>query len=319
VLAPHKDRLPGLPAHVKVDLVDGGPVELVSRADAFFAGHGRDSFVCDAAAAVKKATSVTTPTRCISDDGLSFRLVPGNGRGTTIELGNIGHPARVPVTRDTAARTIVVDLPGHGASRDWPAEKCSVEEVAAAIFSAIEPFILGDCRVVAHGGSAAFGAALALKMGGHCKQLLLRSPIVCEPAQRDAFLASLPALAPTPEGGYLMAAWNWARTYAIFSPWEKETLFGIEANKPLAVMAPAPRRVHAQVVEMLRAGPRFAALWKSALDADLQAMLARVAAPVEIIAPVETEAAEHAAKLAHMMLFTVSPGLGDDRIWRKKS
>lgn len=314
VLAPHKDRLPGLPAHVKVDLVNDGPPELVARADAFFSTHGERSSLCDAAKSVGKAVS---RTRSIAAKGIALRVVDGAGLGTHVEMGDIGHPAQMPVTRDMSARAIVIDLPGHGASRDWPAERCGVDDVASAIYDAVKPLLVGGCHIVSHGGCSAFAASLAVKLGLACKQLTLHSPIACDVAQRDAFLASLPALKPTAEGGYLLAAWNWARTNAMFSPWEKTRLFGNEVRKPLNVTAPAARRVHAQVVEMLRAGPCFAALWKSALDADLQAVLKDVKVPVEIVAAAETDAATSAGRLAGMMSWPMVEQVSGNCVWRK--
>jgi pimeloyl-ACP methyl ester carboxylesterase len=248
---------------------------------------------------------------------LGMRVVAGNGHGTRIEIAGIGQPARVSVTRDSKKRNIAIDLPGHGASRDWSAENCSVESVASAMFEAVTTEITGDCEIVAYGGSCAFAAALAGKLGNRCVQLVLHDPIICSATQRHAFLSGLPALIPTAEGGYLLAAWNWARTYSIFSAWETVKFAGNDVSKPVKTMAPAPRRVHAQVVEMLRAGPCFAALWKSALNADLQAMLKAIAVPLEIVTQADSEAAARTALLAQELSMSPSAAVGNELSWRK--
>jgi pimeloyl-ACP methyl ester carboxylesterase len=314
VLAPHIDRLPGLPVHVIAEFVEGGPAALVAKADEFISQHRSRAVECDASAAISKSPSLS---RAISANGLGFRVVAGNGQGTRIEIASIGHPARVSVTRDCKKRNIAIDLPGHGASRDWSAENCGVEPVVSAMFEAVTAEIAGDCEIVAHGGSCAFAAALAGKLGSRCVQLVLHDPIICSATQRHAFLSGLPALVPSAEGGYLLAAWNWARTYSIFSAWETVKFAGNDVSKPVETMAPAPRRVHAQVVEMLRAGPCFAALWKSALNADLLTMLKAITIPLEIVTEADSEAAARTALLAQELSMSPSATVGTEVIWRK--
>jgi pimeloyl-ACP methyl ester carboxylesterase len=314
VLAPHMDRLPDLPANVSAARVEGGPAALVAIADDFFTQHRSRAFECNAFEAVSKSQSLS---RTITASGLGIRVVAGKGRGTRIEINDIGHPARVSVMRDTKERSMAIDLPGHGASRDWPVENCGVESVAAAMFEAVTARIAGDCEIVAHGGSCAFAVALAGKLGGRCGQLVLHDPIICSATQRHAFLSSLPALVPSAEGGYLLAAWNWARTYAIFSAWETAKFAGNDVNEPIKTMAPAPRRVHAQVVEMLRAGPCFAALWKSALNADLPTMLKAATVPLEIVTRADSEAAARTALLAQELSMQAFDRAGDELAWRK--
>ncbi len=321
VLAPHKDRLPDLPNKVKVDLVEGGPSALIGVADAFFLAHGKGASGVESVKCVANARALS---RHVATSGIAFRTVSGAGQGTCIVIGEIGHPARVPVTKDEYARTLVLDLPGHGASRDWAADRCDVDDVTQAMFAAVNDSILGNCTIVVHGGSAAWGAALANTLnrtGTHRAGTHLRicDPVFCSAEQRDAFVAKLPSLVPTPEGGYLLGAWNWARTYAIFSPWETTQLFGLDANKPLNVMAPAARRVHAQVVEMLRAGPCFAALWKSALSADLLALLrvARLAkVTIEVMSSSDSAVASMTANLAKALDLSVIKAELTQTVWK---
>jgi pimeloyl-ACP methyl ester carboxylesterase len=322
VLAPHKDRLPDLPDKVKVDLVEGGPSALIGIADAFFLAHGKDASVVES---VKCVANARATSRHVAANGIAFRAVSGAGQGTCIVIGEIGHPARVPVTRDRYARTLVLDLPGHGASRDWSADRFSVDDVTQAIFAAVNDSILGNCTIVVHGGSAAWGAALASTLNRSGTHLCICDPVFCSAEQRDAFVAKLPSLVPTAEGGYLLSAWNWVRAYAIFSPWETTQLFGMDANKPLNVMAPAPRRVHAQVVEMLRAGPSFAGLWKSALSADLLALLkvTRLAnVSIEVISKADSvdsadlALASMSANLAKVLDLNVSQSELTQTVWK---
>ena len=68
-------------------------------------------------------------------------------------------------------------------------------------------------------------------------------------------------LQPQATGAHLLAAWNWARMRPLFKDGHEPV-----ASAAIRAAAPPPRQVHAQVVEMLRAGDNFVALWLAALQ-----------------------------------------------------
>ena len=81
----------------------------------------------------------------------------------------------------------------------------------------------------------------------------------------------MPDLTPVATGAHLIAAWNWSRLQHLFWPWLIP-----DANAAREVDAPSPYRVHADLVEMIRAGESFALLWASALNTDLESIIAKL-------------------------------------------
>ena len=313
VLSPHLLRLPVLPSHVTAEIVEGGPAALAVKADAAFAAFSPDATVCatDQCVAFALAASISTRFFVATSHGpIVLRSIAGCGEHDLLLLHELGQPARTVVTSDQYRRVIIIDLPGHGASRDWPVAQCDPKSIAEAMMVALNVAEVDLIGIEVDGGSAAIAVALAQRLGPRCLGITLIRPLALSPTERNAFMALLPAAVPLPGGGHLAAVWQWARLKYLFWPWLPPT-----GNAARKTAAPAPRRVHADVVEVLRAGPRFEALWRHSLAFDLTSALATLTCPITIRSSLETEPRRMSASLAEALGMTAAPSPPGELIW----
>ena len=309
-------RLPGIPAHVVAELVEGGPPSLIARADAVFAAYAVEAPIVDSVKHVDAARAASQRVIATDAGELGVRLIEGNGVGSVVHLHDVGSPSRAPVTSDLAAKTILPDLPGHGASRDWPHDQCSPAAVSRALVAMVDSLGLVDVAIVATGGSCAIGVTLALALGARATHLTLHDPLPLDDFERAQFLSLLPDLTPTSTGSQLLGAWNFARMKYLFWPWLPQ-----DSLSATQTTAPAARRVQADAVEILRAGKCFHALWKGALAIDLGLVLAQLKIPVELLATAEDEPIRLAARLAALAGLELNEAVAQNderKIWRRR-
>lgn len=141
--------------------------------------------------------------------------------------------------------------------------------------------------VTAEGGAGALAAALAARAaraGCDCQAVRLVNPMPLNDVERSQFLSLLPDATPHSTGAHLIAAWNWARMKHLFWPWQVQSAAAVRT-----IDAPAPFRLHAEVLEVIRAGPLFVALWQQALSTDLCTALASFQGSVELTVDDEPE------------------------------
>ncbi len=271
VLRPHLDRLPPLPPPVQAREVADAAALQAAAAAAFAACAAQadrvDSANCAARAqAASRRISVTAVGELA---WLRHHQNGGQGVGEGavapvsllhLVLPDIGTPAALPADLPPQAQVIVVELPGHGASARTAVQAIASGAWLDAVLAALPDDPASRLHLHASGASAAFAAQLSVRLGSRCAGLTLADPLALDSAESAQLLASLPDLHPRASGAHLIEAWNWARLRHLFKPWVAPT-----AAAALAVAPPPPRRVHADSVEMLRAGPLLAALWQTAL------------------------------------------------------
>jgi pimeloyl-ACP methyl ester carboxylesterase len=221
---------------------------------------------------------------------LACRVRPGSSRKALLTLRDIGHPAELPHVCPVDAIGIAPDLPGHGASGDWPTENLNASDLADALTYVLASLPIEHTEVSGDGGSAVLALMVAERLRARCVAVTISRPLPLDASERDRFLAGLPDPAPRGSGAHLLETWNWVRHKALFPPWAPP-----DAAHAERVSAPAPTRVHAEVVEVLRAGSAFGALWRSVLAEDLNAWLARVPAQV-----LPADSAGHQALLSRL-------------------
>ncbi|MFM7294030.1 MAG: alpha/beta fold hydrolase [Burkholderiales bacterium] len=269
VLATHLPRLQGLPTNVAAEIVNGGPAALIERTDAFIASHAANASRLDAGAAVLGA--VSTRRRVYgTTHGSMCTLIAANGGDlanslVVVHLSEIGTPARIPVEVPHGTPVIAPELPGHGASQAWSAANLTLGAVAQSVLHILQALGVRRYCVSSEGAAGAIAAALVQvsvenNAGPRCEQLRLHNPMLLNEAERAQFVSQLPDLTPNATGAHLLAAWNWARMKALFWPWQQPTIAAVRK-----VDAPAPVRLHAEVVEILRVGALFAPLWQAVL------------------------------------------------------
>jgi pimeloyl-ACP methyl ester carboxylesterase len=313
VLRPHLARLGALPDGVIASAVADAQA-LAAQAEAMFDEAAASASHVDARAQV---AAVTSPRHVRVPDArgaLAFLRAGGDiaGSVTALSLGDIGQPACLPVRRDAAVAALALELPGHGASDGRREEDLAPAVLAGSVLAALDALGVQAVTLQAEGGSAALAAALAARLGPRCRGLTLHDPLPLAPHEAAWLIGSLPTLTPQASGAHLIEAWNHARLARLFSPWRAPT-----AESALPCAAPPPRQVHAEVVEMVRAGPAWAALWRRALAVDLAAALRPLACPLRIqVRRGDAERLRLAAGLATALaLPAVPPGPDAGAAW----
>ncbi len=292
VLEPHLTRLPPLPEHVTAERIEGGPAALIAKCDAVFQRFAANAAIVDSEAVIDAAKSSTRFILHVDNGPLACRSYAGDSSRAEIYLHDIGTPAVMPADAKQGAFVLVPDLPNHGASRGWKSDAVTIETSAKAILSVADKLNLSNITIRASGGACAIAALLAKHLSARCATLILVDPLPLNKAEREQFLQSLPDLTPVATGAHLIAAWNWSRLQHLFWPWLIS-----DANAAREVDAPSSYRVHADVVEMVRASESFAVLWASALNADLESIMAKLDCVIRVSCGGEAERVRLAERL----------------------
>lgn len=306
VLASHAQRLGTPPAGVHIEHIASSALQ--GHCEALFAQHANKACQVRALDRVHAATSATLATRQLLSTPLGRLSVhrdrPDRAVGEWV-LPDIGHSALLGDTGVSSTARLTLELPGHGASSGWLETAADLRQVAAACADAAletaADSVFAPVTLVAHGGSAALAVLMAQHLGPRCAGLVLHAPLPLNAEEAAHFLGGLPDPTPDAHGGHLLACWNWLRLKALFRPW-----LTADANAAVAAGASPPFRLHGHVVEMLRAGPLFAALWRGALAVDLHAASASLRCPVTVLPGADAALQAMAARLGAAT--TLAPG-----------
>lgn len=207
---------------------------------------------------------------------LALRHRSGRGANTRVIIGDLARPAVLPVDCDAWRETIVMELPLHGASIGWEASMLSADSIVRRIVDCLND-VDAPLHLFGQGAGAGVAALLAEALCNRTVSLTLDDPVLLNDAERNQYLDLLPDPSLQVGGGHLLAAWQWARHRYLFWPWLPQT--GAAARK---VAAPAPRRVHGDVVEALRCGAMLKPLAQSLLSIDTAAALAALTIPIRL-------------------------------------
>lgn len=331
VLATHLPRLLALPANVTAEIVNGGPPALIEKTDAFIANRAADATSLDANAAVARAASKKRRV-VASEHGALSTLIANNGgdlstAAVVVHFSDIGTPPRIPVEVPHGTPIIAPELPGHGASQPWSADALNPSDVARSVVALLQSLGVKRFTVSAEGGATSIALVLADNVGHlahattnvpRCEGLRLLNPLWVNATERDQFLSQLPDLTPHPTGAHMLAAWNWARMKVLFWPWQPQNIAA--ARK---IDAPAPVRLHAEVVEILRAGTLFAPLWRAALADTALAAPTNFAGPISVHCDDEPERVRITSRMVAALGLTEMTGSADKqllpgvRTWQK--
>jgi pimeloyl-ACP methyl ester carboxylesterase len=297
VLSAHLTRLPALPANVTARTIDGGAAALIAACDvefaAFASGSASGCVSVHASEVIAHAAADSRFVEVTPHGSLAFLARQRNGDESDLFLADVGTPASIPPDTPAGRGVLAPELPGHGASPHWQTDTVSVQNIAAAIALVVKKRGHSHVTIRALGGAAAIAVCLAEQLGTACKHLCLIDPIVLDAGEREQFLARLPNTTPHDTGAHLVAAWNWARMRHLFWPWR-----AADGAAARMVDAPAPARVHAEVVEITRAGPLWHALWREVLQFDVVSSAARCNCPIEVVSSADAECVRIATRLA---------------------
>lgn len=275
VLRAHMERLPALPANVRSREVADAD-ELLQQMVVAFADVGAGLAQIDAGQQVHAAASADHRIAAGPSGALAWRRAGPLANRAVVLIPDLGTAACVPDDRAPGEQAFALDWPGHGASFGWT-QAPGLEALAEQALAALESLGLKRVALRGQGAGAALAVLIARRLGARCESLHLVDPLPLTAGERATFLAGLPDPAPHDTGAHLIAAWNWARAKHLFWPWRAS-----DAQAAILAAAPPPRRVHADVVEMLRAGALLPGLWREALLLDLPTLVAAISVPLRV-------------------------------------
>jgi pimeloyl-ACP methyl ester carboxylesterase len=262
VLRAHMDRLPPLPAGVQArEVVDAEAMAVVTRLA--FDVQAHEATVVDASAAVGAAASPRHRIVATAGGMLAWRCQGALGAEAHVWLGDIGTPAQVPADAPRRLGSLALEWPNHGASGAWSPADLTLKALAQHVQQALLSLGVQRLHVHATGGGCALATQLARQCGAACASLALLDPLPLNAQERDQFLQCLPDWGTQATGAHLLAAWNWLRLKSLFWPWLPQ-----DANAVISTAPPSPHQLHADVVEVLRAGEMHRALWEAVLGFD---------------------------------------------------
>lgn len=266
-LLAHMPRLTELPANVAVVEEPGSIPAMLQRLDGWLPATLGNEPAAPPAVVAPRADHWQRVLVATADGEVAGWHRPGSG---VLQVW-LHAPGSAPFTQADVAGDgplLLVDLPGHGASSETSAVLDVVTVVAgiAALIRAVEAQALLALRL--HGAAAGYLPGLVATLGARVQSAHLDGPWLLDAAEQACLLANLPVTHIDRAGGHLGDAWHWERERHLLWPWLPPT-----AAARRLVDAPAPDRVHANVVELLRLGPRLAPLLAAATPADLAQQL----------------------------------------------
>lgn len=282
VLSRHLERLPDRPDHVFAERVaDRG--ELWSVLEAFV-----DSLDLPEAD-IEKPKSVMAVDRFIVDtvfgpvaawrSGSSQWLKSSQSLKLIIHAPGQAPPGLTEHDSDSEYTTVVVELPGHGASvevSDAPLTVPAMAGALAKVVNAVDPD--APVAIEAHGAATPIAIVLTEELSERARSLHLVRPWLLDDIEIRYFLDHLPDPAIHPAGGHLLEAWQWERERHFFPPWLEPT----GGNRRIGD-APSPAVCHDNCVTLIGLGDRLRELFEALLETPgLADRLYRVDCPVTL-------------------------------------
>lgn len=176
-------------------------------------------------------------------------------------------------------RAVAPDTPGYGDSTALVEEAPTLQDYADAQFRMMD--VLGVDRAVLYGHhtGAHLAIAMAIRSPSRVAGLILDGLLWLEEAEREEYLREYaPPMPPDAWGTQVFQALQWLRDQAWFFPH-----FRKDAAHNLGMGALPPEVLHALLVDLLKAGPRYGNAYQAVFAQRLEARLPAVAAPVLLL------------------------------------
>lgn len=158
-------------------------------------------------------------------------------------------------------RVLAPDTPGYGASDPLAAPPAELADYLPALLAWARA-VCGATPLTLYGSAtgAQLAIAWALREPQLVRHLVLDNAAHFEPEERQALLQRyFPDLGPQADGAHMGAAWRMATQMLQFFPW-----FADDEAHRVGPPDPPAARVHALAVELLAAGPHWAAAYRAA-------------------------------------------------------
>jgi len=296
VLLPHHERLPALPENVRCvtehEDVDG----LHRRMDAILAQTTDVLGACTATLAARQVEGWQRRILATVVGEIAVWLCPGEG-GAVLQVHAPGqHPLQPDQVAADARTTVLVELPGHGASSEVSAVP-DAATMQAALQAICTQLLAGKpLEIHAHEGACSYVPALVAALGTQVSGVVLHRPWLLDAAECQTFLQQLPDPQVHRAGGHMAEAWQWERERHLLWPWLAPSM---EARRRVA--GPPTAQVHANVVELLRLGRQLHALFADVAVPGLAEAVAALPVPVRLVYTEQDDYRQRMAALAQRL------------------
>lgn len=191
------------------------------------------------------------------------------------------------------ATVIAPDNPGFGLSDPLPEGPFDIDRFAHAVERLFIALGLSQAAIYGLHTGACIANRFAALYPHRVSGLVVDGFLLMEEGERADLLAHyLPPFHPQWDGGHLAFAWHRIRDQGIFFPWYRR-----DADARLDRPRPDPDRVHAQVMEFLRAGDSYRCGYGAALSYRPAADMAALRVPALLFVAQDDPLVRYLAKL----------------------
>ena len=282
VLEPHRERLPSLPEHVRVETIPRGAGKLDNRIIELLDERRSDNEAAwryEHRAGVESGPGYTS----IGDRQLAVTTAgdPASPRLLLLHdlAGSAAASAELVSALAAEYRVICPNLPGHGESADVAADGFSVSAATAALSELLAGLGTDHCRVLSLGAGCVFipplirdNPELHINAGMH-NPLLLGAE--ARASLRDRF--ALP-IEPDEYGAHITKLWYALRDNRLFWPWYEPVAANIRRHTPSL----APEDIHQSLFDALRCGKNYHLIWQAFFTTDVIDEIKTLAAPLSV-------------------------------------
>ncbi len=187
---------------------------------------------------------------------------------------------------------IAPDTPGYGSSDPLGPAVVPIADFAAATLEFADAIGVRRFGVYGYHTGASIGAWLAAANAERVSALAANGLAQLTDAERSNILGKyLPPLVPSWDGSHL--AWLWARVreQTVFFPWHERS-----ADTRMDLDMPEPNRLHASLMEFLRAGDNYAVAYRAAFESQPETILPGLRVPLLVTAARGDPLQEHFAR-----------------------
>lgn len=224
ILAPHAERLTGLPDNARIDMVEGTVPDMEAHIDRCLTALA--SWPDAALPLGNLPTAPATFVSCEQGDLAVTRLGHPDATKIVVVIHDIGQSAASLLPWFSAAPSDVsfwfVDLPGHGMSNQFETTDFQLTTLADVVLQGLEKLGCRRFDLVVRGGAAALSTHLSRRVGNRglaLERVLLWDPLLLDAAELSAFkdASVMPDLDPA--GGHLLKTWLRVRDSRLVWPW----------------------------------------------------------------------------------------------------
>jgi pimeloyl-ACP methyl ester carboxylesterase len=195
---------------------------------------------------------------------------------------------------------IAPDTPGYGQSDPLGPARVPIEDFAGAALEFANAIGLRRFGIYGYHTGASVGVWLAARHPERVAAVAANGLVQLTAEERADILEKyLPPLVPRWDGSHLAWLWGRVREQAVFFPWHERT-----AAARMDFDMPAPERLHAGLLEFLRAGDNYAIAYRAAFESRPETLLPDMKVPLLVTAAARDPLQSHLGRYG-----TVSPAV----------